>query len=120
MYCFDYKNNGKVYQLGCFCCIISLTYKATLFRIVLCANLLYMRKRLVRYFFQKVVKWCIIYSNHYSFLPHILALQKKTSLALKSSVNSDLSTNRIKDNRLVFHRYFSNLIAIFCKLLFVF
>uniref|UniRef100_N2A4H0 Uncharacterized protein n=1 Tax=Eubacterium plexicaudatum ASF492 TaxID=1235802 RepID=N2A4H0_9FIRM len=45
-----YKNNGTVYQLDYFRCIISLTYKVTLFRIVLCANLLYMRKYLVRYF----------------------------------------------------------------------
>ncbi len=34
-----YENNGTVYQLDCFRCIISLTYKVTLFRVDLFANL---------------------------------------------------------------------------------
>ena len=48
-------------------------YKITLFRIVWCANLLYMRKCLVRYFiFQKVVKWCSYISSIFFFCIHLL------------------------------------------------
>lgn len=45
-----YINNGTVCQLDYFCYIISLTYKVALFRILLCANLLYIRKCLELYF----------------------------------------------------------------------
>ena len=56
-----YKNSDTVYQLDYFRCIISLTYKVTLFRIFWCANLLYIRKCPVRYFIcQKLVKSCTV------------------------------------------------------------
>lgn len=45
-----YIYNGTVCQLDYFCYIISLTYKVALFRILLCANLLYIRKCLELYF----------------------------------------------------------------------